>query len=181
MDWLCCTITRSMKEFRQKKRQEWVEELNGWLDVPECDISLWFCSIHSLSLGQDGVLYICTSIFLSASAFHSSTPIVKWQKWSRPKQSVKAKNYTDFLWNLLKNPAVYMLTRSKVRFSIKVSKSCFKHERQNQLYSAVLWNHMQQLTIQSQATGLVRPDLLFSGNRPTSLSSSLTWLFLLLP
>lgn len=29
MDWLCCTVTKSMKEFGQKTRHEWFEELKS--------------------------------------------------------------------------------------------------------------------------------------------------------
>lgn len=73
-------MTRSMEEFRQKERHEWVEDLNERVDVPECNVLLSFRIIHPHSQPRWGpILYICTSIRLFASAFHSSTPIVELQ------------------------------------------------------------------------------------------------------
>lgn len=93
MDWLCCTMTRSMKEFRQKKRHEWVEELNERVDVPECDVSVWFRIIHPHSWPRQGPvhLYIISPVCFSFSFFNSHCWIAETKQKSVQSNQSKQK------------------------------------------------------------------------------------------
>lgn len=173
MDWLCCTILRSMEKLTQKKihgfpRGGWRANSTSRSTRMQCFTVVWY----SFSLLAKIGCYDISPACFSSSFFNSYCWIIE-----QSRNQTKAINQSRNLHWLPQwvrvapaNEPCYFeaLIRSKLRLSLKFQVCIMK----------------PQATVNNSKSGNscpVIPDLLFSGTRPTSMSSSLTWLFSLLP